>query len=106
MGRLDFRIVKARLFQMAWKTKASHRAAENTNPRRGLNLKYANNLTVRKEIFKWAKCLARHLTEENPLRGATHRKSPMGKQKDEEAACCTLRRMWSVSLGVRLLAEK
>lgn len=27
---------------MAWKTKAAHRAAENTNPRRGLNLKYAN----------------------------------------------------------------
>lgn len=51
--------------------------------------------------------VARHLTKENPLRGATHTGShPWESKGDEEAACCVLRRMWSVSLGVRLLTEK
>lgn len=69
MGRLNFRILKTMLFQIALKIKTTElqKILGHTNLKRSLYLKCAKNLRVRKEIFKWAKYLGQTPHQRKPM---------------------------------------
>lgn len=87
--------------------KGSPQSCRKYKPEKGLESKIRKQLNSKKRNFQMGQVFGQTPHRGKPAEGSNaHRKSPMGKQKDEEAACCVLRRMWSVSLGARLLVGK